>query len=207
MNYGHQSNENRYADFSARSASPSCIRIPILTNGESRMAKLDEYLAYKSRILAEQRQKLTHTPAAGVVQLTATSHVAGNTGVRPVQMGEFNIVSDSAPGLAGHSLGPSSPQMLLGALASCLVHTYLLQAALLEIPLDSVEVTVSGSLDMGPVVGVTHEGRIQLENLCYQAVVTSPAPHDEIGRLHEGVEQTCAVLNTLRSPMDVQRVQ
>ncbi len=103
------------------------------------MAKLDNYLERKAAVLAERRADFTAKPEAALVKLKATAHVAGNTGVRPVRMGDYIVISDSAPGLAGHSLGPTAPEMLLGALASCLVHTYLLQAALLDIPLDSVE--------------------------------------------------------------------
>ena len=90
------------------------------------------------------------------MRLKASSHVAGNTGVRPVKMGEYIVISDSAPGLAGNSLGPSSPEMLLGALASCLIHTYLLQASLLAIPLDNVEVTI-GTIVLGTVRGDLHD--------------------------------------------------
>ena len=170
------------------------------------MAKLDLYLFRKADVLAEQQEVLKDKPERGLVELTATAHVAGNTGVRPVQMDEYMIVSDSAPGLAGHSLGPSSPQMLLGSLASCLVHTYLLQAALLEIPLDDVAVEIKGALDMNPVVGLPHDGQIQLETLSYHTDIASPAQQAEIDRLHEAVERTCAVLNTLRQPMNVKRI-
>ncbi|MCA9195463.1 MAG: OsmC family protein, partial [Planctomycetales bacterium] len=101
--------------------------------------------------------------------------------------------------------GPSSPEMLLGALASCLVHTYLLQAALLEIPLDNVEIAITGALDMTGVVGLPADGPIKLEQLGYKADITSPASDADITRLHAAVETACAVLNTLRSPMEVKR--
>ena len=48
--------------------------------------------------------------------------------------------------------------MLLGALASCLVHTYLIQATLMQLPLDHVEVEVQGALDMAGVVGLPYDG-------------------------------------------------
>lgn len=169
------------------------------------MAKLDQYMQYKATVLAQRREQFAQNPDASLVKLTATSHVAGNTGVRPVKMGDYIVISDSAPGLAGNSLGPSSPEMLLGALASCLIHTYLLQATLLEIPLDQVEVTIEGGLDMAPVVGLPQDGPIKLEALSYTPTVTSDAPTETIERLHAAVEETCAVLNTLRSPMTVTR--
>lgn len=167
------------------------------------MAKLDPYLQHKAQVLAERREQFTANPESALVRLKATSQVAGNTGVRPVKMGDYIVISDSAPGLAGNSLGPSSPEMLLGALASCLIHTYLLQACLLEIPLDHVEVTIEGALNMAPVVGLPQAEPIKMEGLSYTPVVTSPAPPAAIERLHTAVEQGCAVLNTLRSPMTV----
>lgn len=170
------------------------------------MATLDSYFQRKAAVLAQRREDFTANPDSSLVRLTATSHVAGITGVRPVQMGQYIVISDSAPGLAGHSLGPSSPEMLLGALASCLVHTYLLQATLLEIPLDAVEVEIRGALDMGPVVGLPHEGKILMEQLSYVPTITSPADPAQIEQLHQAVEEGCAVLNTLRSPMAVPRV-
>lgn len=169
------------------------------------MALLDSYIERKAKVLAQRREDLTANPEAAFVPLKATSHAAGITGVRPVQMGQYIVISDSAPGLAGHSLGPSSPEMLLGALASCLVHTYLLQATLLDIPLDGVEIEVTGGLDMTAVVGLPSDAPIRLERLAYAPTVASPAGPEEIERLHAAVEETCAVLNTLRSPMEVVR--
>ncbi|MCB0133194.1 MAG: OsmC family protein [Caldilineaceae bacterium] len=169
------------------------------------MAKLDPYLTRKAGVLAQRRLDFTDAPEAALVQLKATAHCAGNTGVRPTKMGDYIIVSDSAPGLAGHSLGPSSPEMLLGALASCLVHTYLLQATLLNIPLDSVEVEITGALDMTGVVGLETDAPSMLQNLAYHAQIESPATADVVESLHVTVDQTCAVLNTLRNPMTVTR--
>ena len=170
------------------------------------MAKLDEYLTRKAGVLAQRRTELADDPSKALVMLKATSHCAGNTGVRPTKMGDFTIASDSAPGLAGHSLGPSSPQMLLGALASCLVHTYLLQATLMNMPLDGVEIEVTGALDMTGVVGLEAPEPILLQDLAYKAIVESHAPQETIDALHAAVDRTCAVLNTLRNPVDVQRV-
>ncbi|MEX1019739.1 MAG: OsmC family protein [Litorilinea sp.] len=167
------------------------------------MSELQPYLTRKAQVLAQRRTELQADPSAAKVRLTVSSEVAGNTGVRPVQMGAYRIASDSAPGLAGHSLGPSSPEMLLGALASCLVHTYLLQAALLDIPLDHIAIEVEGALDMTGVVGLPANGPIALESLAYTPTVRTGATAAQQAQLHAAVEQTCAVLNTLRSPMTV----
>ena len=84
----------------------------------SEMTKLDAYLTHKAHVLAQRREDFSANPARARVPLKAVAHCAGTTGVRPVRMGDYIVISDSAPGLAGNSLGPSSPEMLLGALAS-----------------------------------------------------------------------------------------
>ena len=103
------------------------------------MSILDPYLARKATALAQRRADFTAQPEKATVRIQASSWVAGNTGARPVKLGDTLLVTDSAPALAGHGLGPTAPELLLGALASCLVHTYLIQAVLLQIPIDGVE--------------------------------------------------------------------
>ena len=169
------------------------------------MAKLDSFLAYKAGVLAQRRLDFTAAPEKALVRLTASSYCAGTTGVRPTKMGEYTVISDSAPGLAGNSLGPTSPEMVLGALASCLVHTYLLQATLLNIPLDTVTVEIHGALDMTGVVGLPIDGSILMQDMSYTPIIESPAPAAQIAALHDAVEASCAVLNTLRNPIDVVR--
>lgn len=165
---------------------------------------LDDYLRRKQAALDARRADWAAAPAAATVHITASSTLAGNTGARPTRMGAHSIISDSAPGMAGHALGPTAPEMLLGALASCLVHTYVIQACLLNLPLESVTVDIEGALDMAAVIGMTDATPI-LSDLAYTAHVTSDAlPHD-IERLHAAVEQTCPVLNTLRLPVEVKR--
>ena len=96
--------------------------------------------------------------------------------------------------------------MLAGALASCLVHTYLIAAALHGVALNSVEVTVLGALDMTAVVGVASDVLPRLEQLSYRAIVDSPVDATSVELLHAEVERLCPVLNTLRLPVEVVRV-
>src|SRR5689334_2989752 len=115
---------------------------------EDAMSILDPYLQRKAEVLAARQSDFTAQPEKAFVNISAVSKVAGITGARPTKVGEFSILTDSAPGLAGHALGPTAPEMLLGALASCLVHTYLIQATLMNLSLDHVEVEIKGRLDM-----------------------------------------------------------
>jgi uncharacterized OsmC-like protein len=168
------------------------------------MSKLAPYLTRKAQALSDRRADWTAEPARSTIAISATSTLAGNTGARPTRMGEHRIISDSAPGLAGHALGPTAPEMLLGSLASCLLHTYVIQACLLDVPLDALEVDVEATLDMAPVVGLPGEPPL-LQNMVYRARVESPAGDDAVARLHEAVDATCPVLNTVRSPINITR--
>ncbi|MBI5668828.1 MAG: OsmC family protein [Chloroflexi bacterium] len=169
------------------------------------MALLDSYIARKTAVLAARRADYEAKPESSVISIKASSQVAGITGARPVRIGDHTVLTDSAPGLAGHALGPTAPELLLGSLASCLVHTYLIQAVLLNIPLDHVEIEVSGRLDMAGVVGLPYEQPPRIEDITYVARVQSPALAEDIKRMHRAAEETCPVLNTLRYPVQVRR--
>jgi uncharacterized OsmC-like protein len=169
------------------------------------MPALDSYLERKSAVLQQRQEDFRREPAKGVVRIQASSWVAGNSGARPVRLGEMLWITDSAPALAGNALGPTAPEMLLGALASCLVHTYLIAAALHGVALDQVEVRAQGALDMGPVVGLPADDLPRLAKITYQADVSTPAGAEAVERLHAEVERLCPVLNTLRFPVAVAR--
>jgi uncharacterized OsmC-like protein len=169
------------------------------------MSTLAPYLSRKHAVLEQRQADFLAAPEKAIVRIKASSWVAGNTGARPVQMGETRFLTDSAPALAGHALGPTAPEMLLGALASCLVHTYLIQATLMGLPLDNVEVEVQGALDMGGVVGLPYTTLPQLESVTYTARISSSAPTADIERMHAAVDETCPVLNTIRRPTPVAR--
>ena len=169
------------------------------------MAKLDDYLERKATALADRTQDWTTNPEKAVATIKASSKVAGITGIRPTTMGNHTIVTDSAPALAGHSLGPTSPEVLLGALARCLVHTYLIHATLMNIPLDDVTIEITGILDYKPVIGMPAPNRPAIYDIHYQAQVESPANTATIEQLHTAVEANCPVLNTIRHPTNIQR--
>jgi uncharacterized OsmC-like protein len=170
------------------------------------MAALDSYLERKTAAMAERRADYAATPGKSIAKLTASSQVAGITGARPVQIGKMIILTDSGPGLAGHALGPTAPELLLGALASCLVHTYLIQAVLLNVPIDNVEIEVTGELDYAGVVGMPVEQPSQIRNITFSANVISPANADAIYMMHDAVNASCPVMNTLRNPVEVKRI-
>lgn len=168
---------------------------------------LNTFLARKADVLTQRQHDFSADPARATVTLRADSWVAGFTGARPVKLGAHTILTDSAPGLGGNSLGPSAPEMILGALASCLAHTYLIVAALHAIPLDAVTIVAQGTLDLTGVVGLPVPEAPRIHAIDWQAEVKSDADADAIALLHAEVDRLCPVLNTLRMPVNVQRTE
>ncbi|MCQ4159056.1 OsmC family protein [Roseomonas sp. GC11] len=166
------------------------------------MSSLTEYLAQKREALFRLREKAAR-PETKPQPLRATVRAEGRSGVRRIRIRDFQVLSDSPESFAGYDLGPSSPELQLGVLGSCLTHTFLIQAALLQIPLEHVEVAVEGEID-------GRSGQPGFEavprhpyGLRYTVSIASPAGEAELARLHEAVEKNCPILHLLRAPQEI----
>jgi uncharacterized OsmC-like protein len=167
------------------------------------MPELAEYLAFKAERMAALRKRLA-LPDAQPQQLAATARVAGGSGVRPVRVREFTIVTDSGPGLAGYDLGPTAPELLLCSLASCLAHTFLIVAATRGVHYDKLEVTMQGSIDFRGVLEVDPNVPVVPQELRYEARIASSASSADLAAIQQEVERLCPVLRALTTPLEVQ---
>ena len=166
------------------------------------MSNLNEYLEEKRHALRELYTQLEAT-GAGPHTLKAAVRAEGRSGVRRIRIRDFQIISDSGPDFAGYDLGPTSPELLLGVLGSCLTHVFLIQAALHHVPLDSLEVEVTGQID--PRAGQPGHEDIPVypQNISYTVHITSQATEIQIKALHEAVERACPILNLLIKPQQI----
>ena len=163
------------------------------------MSTLIEYLVQKRRAVLERRARIAEG-SLGPAALKATVTAEGRSGVRRIRIRDFQVISDSPPDFAGYDLGPSSPELQLGVLGSCLNHSYLIQAAALEIPLQSIEVAIEGAID--PRAGSPGFETVPVypQNISYTVKITTLASEAELERLQSGVERTCPILNLLKNP-------
>jgi uncharacterized OsmC-like protein len=166
------------------------------------MSTLREYLGQKrAALLARREAAKANGQAPHKLQAKVTAE--GRSGVRRIRIRDFQILSDSPPDFAGYNLGPSSPELQLGVLGSCLTHIFLIQAADHQVPLDSLEVEVTAELD--PRAGQVGYEQVPIypHNISYTAHITSPASQEEITALHEAVERVCPILNLLVNPQQI----
>jgi uncharacterized OsmC-like protein len=167
------------------------------------LSTLVEYLAQKRAAFLERRRQIDDG-SLGPAELKAKATAEGRSGVRRIRIRDFQVISDSPPDFAGYDLGPSSPELVLGGLASCLNHSYLIQAAALDVPIESIEVEVEGIIDPR-AGGAGHEKTpVYPQNLSYVVRIASPASAAEIKTLRDNVEKFCPILNLLKQPQTIE---
>jgi uncharacterized OsmC-like protein len=166
------------------------------------MSTLREYLGQKRTALLARRAA-AKANGSGPHTFQANVTAEGRSGVRRIRIREFQIISDSGPDFAGYNLGPGSPELQLGVLGSCLTHIFLIQAADRQVPLDSLEVEVTGQQDHRAGQPGYEHIPVYPHNITYTVHVVSSASPDEIAALHEAVERVCPILNLLVNPQQI----
>lgn len=166
------------------------------------MSNLNDYLAEK-RVAVLARDHKIAAGDAQPLQLAARVSAEGRSGVRRIRIRDHQVISDSPPSFAGYDLGPGSPELQLGVLGSCVTHIFLIHAASRELPIDSLEVEVTGQID--PRAGKPGYEAIPVwpHDLAYTVHLASPASKAQVDALFEAVERSCPILNLLRQPQTV----
>jgi putative redox protein len=116
---------------------------------------------------------------------------------------QFNVTVDEPPNLGGTDTGPNPVEFVLAALATCQEITYRAYATALGIPLESVSVTLEGSLDLRGFFAVKDGVRAGFNDLRGVVNLKSSAPDAELAKLKDVVDAHCPVLDILRAPVPV----
>ena len=166
------------------------------------MSSLNDYLVQKHDAILIRHAKV----AAGEttpVSLRAEVHAEGRSGIRHIRIREHHILSDSPYDFAGYNLGPSSPELQLGVLGSCLTHVFLIQAAIAGVPLEELTVEVTGQIDPRGGVPGHEDVPVYPQKISYTVQVRSSASADTLADLHRVVERVCPILNLLVNPQQI----
>src|SRR3972149_3066764 len=153
------------------------------------------------RIIQERNIKaLKLRPSIG--QGTATTTVRVRSGVTcDIEDGPWKLVSDEMPGDGGAGL--DAGVLVRAGLGSCLAQGYVIWAALLDIPLDSVEVTVEADYDAVGMYGVDDSVSPGWPAVRYTVVIGSPAPEERVRELVETADRRSPILDDLRRAVPV----
>lgn len=163
---------------------------------------LAKYIENKARAMAAHAAGFEHGDAARET-IAAEATASDLTGVRRLRIRDFNLLSDSGPGFGGFGLGPSSPELLLGVLATCLTHTYLIGAARLGVPLREVKVRFEAENNDAAFLGLETGDPPYPFNIRALVRVESDAPADGLAALHAFAAGNCPLTRLVREPLPV----
>ena len=97
--------------------------------------------------------------------------------------------------------------VLLGALAACAQLTCQMVAAAMGTPIETVEATVEGDLDLRGTLGLARDAQVGFESIRLPFDIAAPeATEDELAALRERTERYCVVLQTLLNPPRVDTI-
>ena len=152
--------------------------------------------------VGEFAQRLASDPSADPSQWSARTTWTGAFTSSTSARGHEPIVSDEPELLAGGNSAPNPVEYLLAALGSCLAVGYAASAAARDIELRSLEIELSGSIDLQVFLGLA-EGHAGYERLRVVARVQSDADDAALQALHEHVVKTSPVGNTIEHPIEL----
>lgn len=122
-----------------------------------------------------------------------------------VDLGRAIYQAQAHPGVGGSGTAACSGDLLLGALAACAQLTCQMVAASMEMPIEEIQVTVEGDLDLAGTLGVVRGATVGFEAIRCRFDITAPgATAAQLEALLEKTERYCVVLQTLQSPPPIQ---
>ncbi|MBN8938622.1 MAG: OsmC family protein [Rhizobiales bacterium] len=166
------------------------------------MTHLNDYLIEKRAAVLARKARI-EKGELGPQPITAKVSAEGRSGIRRIRIRDFQVVTDSPPDFAGYNLGPSSPELQLGVLGSCLTHSYLIQAAIHKVPIEALEVEVTGTIDGRGSHPDFPQVPVHPHDLSYTVRIVSSASAKVIASLEEAVERFCPILNLLKKPQAI----
>jgi uncharacterized OsmC-like protein len=139
-----------------------------------------------------------NNPGAAVIRPeVSTTLVAGTTTQVSVRAGGHEFTIDEPPILAGTNLGASPVEHLLASLGSCQVITYQVWAAKLGIKIDTIEVTLSGDVDVHGFFGLDPAVRAGFQSIDVAVRLGGPETGERYKELTKLVDEHCPVLDVL----------
>ena len=142
-------------------------------------------------------------PASELQPVTLTANVVAKnrSGVRELRVREFHYIGDCGQSHGGQDSGVDTPTTAQAVFASDLADSYLNQAALLGIDIDSLTIEIHGRPDKEPTGRVWYP-----RNFLYTIYIESPASDAELERLAVLAEQNSTVAQLVKLPITPQLI-
>ena len=140
-------------------------------------------------------------PGSSRITLTAHGRQTDAPVSCSIDLGRAIYAAQAHKGVGGAGTGACSGDLLLGALAACAQITCQMVAAAMQIPVERVEVTVAGDLDLQGTLGLSKEVPVGFQEIRLNFDVKAPqASAEQLAALKAKTEQYCVVMRTLLDP-------
>jgi putative redox protein len=135
---------------------------------------------------------------------TATTTVTVRSGVTcDVTDGGWTLVGDEGVGDGGAGLGPDPGVFVRAGLGTCLAMGYVQSAALLDVPIDSVHVTIEADYDASGMMGIDDSVPPGWGAVRYRTTIASSAPEEKVRDVVEYADRHSSVLDIIRRAVPV----
>lgn len=153
---------------------------------------------------APLKQRYREQPGQALVTLTAAGRVDGSALTCRVETGRALVEAGLHPATGGSGLEACSGDMLLQALVACAAVTLRAVATALGIPIHGGHVQAEGDLDFRGTLGVGKEVPVGFQRIRLRFRLETDAAADQLTKLPELTERYCVVLQTLRTPPQIE---
>ena len=150
------------------------------------------------------KERYRTEPDAAKITLRAQGSQTDQPIACSVDLGRALYQAQAHVGVGGAGTAACSGDLLLGALAACAQLTCQMVATSLAIPVERIEVTVEGDLDLRGTLGVAKEVPAGFQDIRVRFDVQAPeATSEQLASLAEKTERYCTVFQTLVQPPPV----
>jgi len=152
-------------------------------------------------IQAPLKSKYRDDPASARVTLVARAGAKNTPLACSVDLGRAIYEAEAHAGVGGTGSAACSGDLLLGALAACAQITCQLVGAAMGLKIQSVGVTVEGTLDLRGTLGVSRDVPVGFEEIRVSFDLKAPeATREQLDALKRKTEEYCVVYQTLTKP-------
>ena len=151
------------------------------------------------------KEQYRRDPNSSRITITAKGTETATPLSCSVDLGRAIYAAEAHKGVGGTGTAACSGDLLIGALAACAQLTCQLVATAMGVPVQHIEVTVEGDMDLQGTLGISKEVPVGFQNIRVHFNVDAPqATPEQLKALQEKTEQYCVVFQTLLRPPTIE---
>ena len=155
-----------------------------------------QFLGKLKELIEKPHEVLPGLPPPPEVSYTLTAVSLSDTKIEAA-IRNFKVMVDETEDAGGTNAAPNPIEYLLLALAGCMNATIRKIAKERGVKIDSMQLTVTGSLNPARFAGIVKTGRAGLTSINVELSISTTAPRDVIDDIVREAEERCPVHDTL----------